>query len=59
MIVVDDQLLFGILARKPSPALEAHATTGVATTSSWYFRLARAIATGRVLTAEPKAPSAA
>lgn len=47
MIVVDDQLLFGILARKPPPALEAHANNGVATTSSWYFRLARAIATGR------------
>ena len=47
MIVVDDQLLFGILARKPSPTLQAHATNGVATTSSWYFRLARAIATGR------------
>ena len=47
MIVVDDQLLFGILAHKPSPALEELATNGVATTSSWYFRLARAIATGR------------
>ena len=47
MIVIDDQLLFGILAHRPSPALEALATNGVATTSSWYFRLARAIATGR------------
>ena len=47
MIVVDDRLLFGILARKPSPAFEALASNGVATTSSWYFRLARAIATGR------------
>ena len=47
MIVVDDQLLFGILARKPSLAFEALASNGVATTSSWYFRLARAIATGR------------
>ena len=54
MIVVDDRLLFGILARKPSPAFEALASNGVATTSSWYFRLGRAIAT-----AEPKAPSAA
>ena len=47
MIVVDDRLLFQVLAHKPSAALREHVAEGIATTSSWYFRLARAMSSGR------------
>ena len=48
MIVVDDRLLFEILAGTESAQLIELAAGGVATTFSWYYRLARAVSTGRV-----------
>ena len=48
MIVVDDRLLFDVLAGTESVELLQAASGGVATTFSWYYRLARAIATGRI-----------
>ena len=48
MIIVDDRLLFDVLAGTESPELLDRARGGVATTFSWYYRLARAIATGRI-----------
>lgn len=48
VIVVDDRLLFDVIAgTEPAELLDA-ARGGVATTFSWYFRLARAIASERV-----------
>lgn len=48
MIIVDDRLLFDVLAGTESVELLHAASDGVATTFSWYYRLARAIATGRI-----------
>ena len=48
MIVVDDRLLFEILAGTENTQLVELAAGGVATTFSWYYRLARAVSTGRV-----------
>lgn len=43
MLVVDDHLLFRVLAHRVDSQLEDLIAGGVVTTSSWYFRLARAI----------------
>lgn len=48
MIVVDDHLLFDLLADEQPQELLNAAGEGVATTFSWYYRLARAIATSRI-----------
>lgn len=48
MIVVDDQLLFDLLADEQPDNLIENAGQGVATTFSWYYRLARAIAADRI-----------
>ncbi len=48
MIVVDDHLLFDLLADIPPHQLSDAVGDGVATTFSWYHRLARAIATDRI-----------
>lgn len=48
MIVVDGRLLFDVIAgTEPAEFLDA-AGDGVATTFSWYYRLARAVATDRI-----------
>ena len=47
MIVVDDLLLFETLAGS-RPTFPAMGTDGLGSTFSWYYRLARAVATGRV-----------
>lgn len=48
MIVVDDRLLFEILSGTETTELAQRAAGGIATTFSWYYRLSRAISTGRV-----------
>lgn len=48
MIVLDDQLLFEVLADEASDELLWAGSDGVATTFSWYYRLARAIASGGI-----------
>jgi hypothetical protein len=48
VIVVDDRLLFEILAGTETPDLAEIAVGGVATPFSWYYRLSRAISSGRV-----------
>ena len=48
MIVVDDVLLFDVLAGIESPEFQLLAAEGIASTFSWYYRLARALSTGRV-----------
>ena len=48
MIVVDDRLLFETLAGTQPDELTAAAGDGIATTFSWYYRLARAVATRRI-----------
>ncbi len=48
MIVVDDRLLFEILSGTETTELAHRAAGGIATTFSWYYRLSRAISTGRV-----------
>ena len=47
MLIVDDQILFRLLANQAEPLLLQLSNGGVATTSSWYFRLARAIISAR------------
>lgn len=47
MLIVDDQILFRLLANQAEPLLLQLSNGGVATTSSWYFRLARAITSAR------------
>ena len=43
MIVVDDRHLFALLADQADPGLQADlSSSGVFTTSAWYYRLARA-----------------
>lgn len=43
MIVVDDHHLFALLADQADPGLQADlSSSGVFTTSAWYYRLARA-----------------
>ena len=46
MIVVDDHLLFDLLADIASPALRGSAAHGVTTSSSWHYRLLRALKYG-------------
>lgn len=48
MIVVDDRLLFDVIAGTEPQELLDVAGDGVATTFSWYYRLARAVATDRI-----------
>ena len=48
MIVVDDRLLFEILSGTETIELAQRAAGGIATTFSWYYRLSRAISTGRI-----------
>lgn len=48
MIVVDDRLLFEILSGAETTELAQRAAGGIATTFSCYYRLSRAISTGRV-----------
>ena len=48
MIIVDDRLLFVILTGTETTELALRAAGGIATTFSWYYRLSRAISTGRV-----------
>src|SRR3546814_7747179 len=48
VIVVDDRLLFEIIAGDEPTALREAATDGAATTFSWYYRLSRAIADARM-----------
>lgn len=48
MIIVDDHNLFCILAHVGSEQLIGLSKPGVATTSSWYYRLARAVASDRI-----------
>jgi hypothetical protein len=47
VLIVDDQILFRLLANQAEPLLIQLSANGIATTSSWYFRLAKAIASGR------------
>ena len=47
MIVVDDHTLFRVLARRVDLVLANLIADGIVTTASWYFRLARALSTGR------------
>ena len=46
MIIVDDRHLLDVLTDNSDDRLRALASDGVATTTSWYFRLARAVASG-------------
>lgn len=46
MIVVDDHHLLDLLASNPAPGVRGRMGDGVATTSSWYYRLTRAITSG-------------
>jgi hypothetical protein len=48
VIVVDDVLLFDVLAGIETAEFQLLAADGIASTSSWYYRLARALPTGRV-----------
>lgn len=48
MIVVDDRLLFEVLSGTETAEFAEHAVGGIATTFSWYYRLSRALSTGRV-----------
>ena len=48
MIVIDDRLLFEVLAGTESAEFVAYASGGIATTFSWFYRLSRAISTGRL-----------
>ena len=48
MIVVDDRLLFDVLAGTELSEFGEFAKAGIATTFSWYYRLARAISSGRI-----------
>ena len=48
MIVVDDRLLFEVISGTEAAEFAAHASGGIATTFSWFYRLSRAISTGRV-----------
>ena len=48
MIVVDDRLLFEVLSGTETAEFAQHASGGIATTFSWYYRLSRALATERV-----------
>jgi hypothetical protein len=48
MVIVDDQHLFTVLAGYLDPELRRRAVGGIATTSSWYFRLGRAVAGIRI-----------
>lgn len=48
VIVLDDRLLFDVIAGTESRELLVLARDGVARTFSWYYRLARAIATDRI-----------
>jgi hypothetical protein len=43
VLVVDDHILFRVLAHRVDSELDGLLATGVVTTASWYFRLARAI----------------
>jgi hypothetical protein len=43
VLVVDDHILFRVLTHRADSHLEGLVAGGVVTTSSWYFRLARAI----------------
>lgn len=46
MLILDDQLLLGILIGRESEQLLAARSNGVATTMCWFYRLSRAIAVG-------------
>ena len=46
MLILDDQLLLGILIGRESEQLLAARSNGVATTMCWFYRLSRAIAAG-------------
>jgi hypothetical protein len=46
VLVVDDHILFRILAHQVDPTLGSLVSEGVVTTASWYYRLARAITAG-------------
>ena len=46
MIILDDHHLFSVLTGRESPGLLRVRDQGLATTGSWYYRLARAVATG-------------
>lgn len=46
MIVVDDHHLLDLLSADPIPELSQRIAQGVATTSSWYYRLSRAMTSG-------------
>lgn len=48
MIVVDDRLLFAVLPGTETAEFIDHASGGIVTTFSWYYRLSRALSTGRV-----------
>ena len=48
MIVLDDRLLFEVLSGAETADVARLGADGVATTFSWYYRLSRAISTGRV-----------
>ena len=48
MIVVDDRLLFEVLSGAEPAEFVALASGGFPTTFSWFYRLSRAISTGRV-----------
>ena len=46
MIVLDDHHLFAVLTGRESPGLLELRDQSLATTGSWYYRLARAVANG-------------
>ena len=48
MIVVDDRLLFEVLSGTETAEFAEFASGGIATTFSWYYRLSRALSTGRI-----------
>jgi hypothetical protein len=48
VIVVDDRLLFEVLSGTETAEFAQHASDGIATTFSWYYRLSRALSTGRI-----------
>jgi hypothetical protein len=48
MVIVDDQHLFTVLSGYLDSKVSRLAASGIATTSSWYFRLGRAVAGIRI-----------
>lgn len=47
MLIVDDQLLFGVLSGRGPASVRAAVSSGeVFTTASWYYRLGRAVTAG-------------